>query len=169
VTTFNLRALKLRPGEAFREDVPLEVEALELGGERYAPIVPGPTAALRITRTTSGLVLELSFETALAGPCVRCLEDATVALPIRAREYHEPGAASEELQSPYVRDGRLDLSSWARDALALELPEQILCREECAGLCGGCGANLNAESCSCPPAEPDPRLAVLAALRDRLG
>ena len=37
----------------------------------------------------------------------------------------------------------LDLERWVRDALAEELPSQILCREDCRGLCVVCGANLN--------------------------
>ena len=35
--------------------------------------------------------------------------------------------------------------SWARDAVALALPEKILCRPDCAGLCPECGKNLNDE------------------------
>jgi DUF177 domain-containing protein len=169
MTTFTLRALKLRSGEAYRDELPVELTPLALGGQRYQPEPTEPQATLAITRTTSGLVLELSFETVLTGPCVRCLEDASVELGVRTREYHEPSATSEELRTPYLTDGRLDLSSWARDALAFELPEQILCSAECAGLCAGCGANLNVAACSCPPAEPDPRFAKLAELRQRLG
>jgi uncharacterized protein len=168
VTTFNLRALKLRPGEAFRDDLPVELDPLELGGQRYTPAPVEPAATLGITRTTSGMVLDLAFDAALQGPCVRCLEDASVEISVRAREYHEPGAKSEELRVPYLVDGRLDLSGWARDALALELPEQILCKESCAGLCAGCGADLNVEACTCQPAEPDSRFAPLAELRERM-
>lgn len=168
VTTFSLRSLRLRPGEAYRDVMTLELDPLELGGERYTPRPAAPDATLGIAKTTSGLVLDLAFETTLAGPCVRCLEPATVPIRVRAREYDEPGATSEELRCQYLADGRLDLSAWARDAVALELPEQILCRDECAGLCAGCGADLNAGPCTCPPAEPDPRLAALAELRDRL-
>ena len=43
------------------------------------------------------------------------------------------------------QDDKLDLSAWARDAIALELPEKILCKAECAGLCAVCGRDLNVE------------------------
>ncbi len=168
MTTFNLRTLKLRPGEGYRDTLPLELEPFELGGERYVLVPERQAAALSIARTSSGMVLELAFQADLAGPCFRCLDEAAVRLSVRAREYHEPGAASEELRTPYVDEGRLDLARWARDALALELPGKILCKEECTGLCAGCGANLNAGSCSCQPPAPDPRLSQLAELRDRL-
>jgi uncharacterized protein len=168
VTTFNLRALKLRPGEEFRDELAVALDPLELGGQQYVPMPHEPAAALTITRTTSGMVIELAFDTAVRGPCMRCLEDASVAIHVRAREYHEPGATSEELRIPYLVDGRLDLSAWARDALALELPEQILCKDSCAGLCAGCGANLNAEACTCEPAQAETPFAALAELRERL-
>ena len=37
----------------------------------------------------------------------------------------------------------LDVSQWAHDAVALALPDKILCRPDCAGLCPVCGRNLN--------------------------
>jgi uncharacterized protein len=49
----------------------------------------------------------------------------------------------EELHSPYLDAGLLDLAAWARDALVLAVPAQIVCREDCLGLCPVCGENLN--------------------------
>jgi uncharacterized protein len=169
MTSFDLRRTKLRPGEQFRTVVPVRLEPLAFGGERYAPVPVSPDATLTITRTAQGYVFELALEAALEGPCMRCLSEARVDVPIRGREYHEQGADTEELTTPYLEDGRLDLSAWARDTLSLALPEQVLCREECAGLCAGCGANLNEEPCSCGPVEPDRRWSKLAELKERLG
>jgi len=85
------------------------------------------------------------------------------------REYEATSPrGSEELATPYLEDDRLDLSAWARDAVALALPVQIVCREDCAGLCATCGADLNLGACACPPPEPGDRWAKLAELRDRL-
>ncbi len=36
-----------------------------------------------------------------------------------------------------------DLEPVLRDAVVLSLPMQPVCREDCAGLCAECGANLN--------------------------
>ena len=74
----------------------------------------------------------------------------------------------DELRSPYVADEKLDLSSWARDAIVLELPEKILCRADCAGLCPVCGKNLNDEPHQHEEDSSDPRWSVLESLRDRL-
>ena len=58
------------------------------------------------------------------------------------------------------------MSEWARDAVALALPDKILCRPDCAGLCGVCGKNLNDEPHAHEEQHGDPRWAALEALRD---
>ncbi len=90
-------------------------------------------------------------------------------LPITAREYQaEQPDGLEELMTPYLDDELLDLSAWAHDALVLNLPDKILCRADCAGLCPVCGADLNAGPHTHEETEPDPRWAELAKLRDAL-
>ena len=81
--------------------------------------------------------------------------------------YQATNPTSDELRSPYVADDKLDLSAWARDALALALPEKILCRPECAGLCPVCGKNLNEEPHEHAETVSDPRWAALEALRNQ--
>ncbi len=122
-----------------------------------------------ITKASTGSVFELRFEARLHGPCFRCLDDAVLDLPIDAREYQatSPGE-SDELRTPYVVDDRLDLGAWSRDAIALALPDKILCRADCAGLCPVCGKNLNIEPHTHEEEPVDSRWAALEELRDRL-
>lgn len=169
MTTFDLRSLKLRPGEQQRVRVPIALADLELGGQRYEADPPEPEAELAATRLNSGVLVELALDATQRGPCFRCLEPAAVEVRVRDRQYQATRPESDDQRSPYVEDDRVDLSAWAHDTVALALPEKILCREDCAGLCGGCGANLNVEACTCAPPEPDTRWAKLAELRDRLG
>jgi uncharacterized protein len=169
VTALNLRTLKLRSGEQFRDEREIQLQPLELGGQRYLPVPEKVPAELTITRASTGDVFELAFRVRLYGPCFRCLEDAVLDLPISAREYQATAPeGDEELRTPYLEDDKLDLSAWARDALALELPDKILCRPECAGLCPVCGKNLNDEPHDHGEPEPDSRWSALAQLRDRL-
>jgi uncharacterized protein len=169
VTIFNVRTVKLQPGEQFRDKKEVELEPLELGGQRYVPIPEAPEASLTLNRLISGLMLELELDVRLVGPCVRCLTDAGISLDVHAREYQatNPGEA-EELTSPYLVDNRLDLSAWARDAVALGLPDKILCRADCAGLCPECGRDLNVEPHEHEQQATDPRWGALAELKDRL-
>lgn len=169
MTTFNLRNVKLRPGKQYRDAVELELDPLELGGQRYVPVPERPEAVLTLTQTSSGLVLELELAVRVLGPCMRCLADAGLDVDVASREYQasSPGE-SEELTTPYLAQSRLDLSAWAHDAVALALPDKILCREGCAGLCPVCGRDLNREPHDHEGEEADPRWAALADLRDRL-
>jgi len=169
VKTFSLRTVKLRPGEEYRDEIELELEPFELGGQRYLPVPEKVPADLTISRASTGTVFELRFGIRLHGPCYRCLDDAALDLPISARDYQatHPGDA-EELTTAYVTDDRLDLAGWARDATALALPDKILCRPDCAGLCPVCGRNLNDEPHTHEEELTDPRWSGLAELRDRL-
>jgi uncharacterized protein len=169
VTVFSLRQVRLRPGEEYRDRQDVRLEPVRLGGQRYLPVPEEVPAELTISRASTGTVFELRFGARLHGPCQRCLEDAVVEQHHALREYEatSPGE-SDELRTPYLADDRLDLSAWARDAVVLALPEQILCRPDCAGLCPVCGKNLNLEPHTHADEEPDPRWAALAELRDRL-
>ena len=169
MTTFDLRQAKLRPGEEYRDEQEIALSPFELGGQRYLPVPENVSAELVINRGTSGTTFDLKFPVRLHGPCYRCLEDAVLDLSIHAREYQatSPGE-SDELRTPYVADNQLRLSDWARDAIAVELPEQILCREDCAGLCAVCGENLNENPHDHDEEQADPRWSVLEELRGKL-
>ena len=164
--SFDLGALRLTSGEGRHLDLTLSIEPFELGGETYAVVPDALPAHLDVSRTTgSGYALRLAFTASLSGPCMRCLQDASPEFIVNAREVSLPGEDGE-MESPYVEDGLLDLHAWARDALALTLPTQILCRADCAGLCAICGTNLNeAGEDHHHDTGPDPRWAKLSELR----
>ena len=169
MTVFNIRTARLQSGDQFRDVKEVDLEPLELGGQRYVPIPESPEAALTLTRLSSGLMLELAFGVRLVGPCVRCLGDAGLDVAVDDRQYQATDPEDdEELRTPYLQDDRLDLSAWARDAVALALPDQILCREDCAGLCAVCGRDLNTEPHEHEDEGGDERWAKLAELRDQL-
>lgn len=78
----------------------------------------------------------------------------------------EDGAevATEDLDLfPY--DGeKIDLEPLFREQFVLAVPYSPLCREDCKGLCGQCGTDLNSGTCTCE--KPiDPRLAALKGLK----
>ena len=164
--SFDLGALRLSSGEGRRLELNVAIDPFALAGETY-PVEPALVPVrLDISRTTGdGYALRLRFEATLVGPCMRCLEPAEPTYEVDAREVSQPGE-TDELDSPYVQGGVLDLRQWSRDAFALALPAKLLCRPDCAGLCPICGADLNAAG---PDhhheREPDPRWAKLSELR----
>jgi uncharacterized protein len=168
MTSLDLRRVRLRSGEQHRDTHQIALEPLIFGGQRYVPVPAEPEAELTIGRASTGTVFELRFGARLHGPCQRCLADAVVERELSLREYQATNPDDDDLRTPYVTGERLDLSAWARDALALALPEQILCRPDCAGLCPVCGGDLNLEPHEHAEETADPRWAPLEQLRERL-
>jgi len=166
MTTFDLRTLRVRSGDQARELVEIELEPLVLGGQTYKPRPNPVPAELRVTRASSGTVLELAFDVALEGPCFRCLQDAELAVQLRLREYEATKPETDDERTEYLADERIDLSAWAHDAIALALPDKILCGDDCAGLCPVCGKDLNLEPHEHVEERADPRWAALEALRE---
>jgi uncharacterized protein len=144
-----------------------EIEPFVLAGQRYEVTpVPAPIA-LTVSQASGATVLELRLRAHVSGPCMRCLGHAELDVDVSARELHDPTAdPADELRSDYVADGTLDVGAWVRDAVALALPEQILCRADCAGLCPECGKDLNVEPHEHAQLEIDPRWAALEELRE---
>lgn len=89
-------------------------------------------------------------------PCSRCLEE--VKTPV---DY----TFNEEVE--IVDDKVFELDNYILDCLYINEPSQILCKEDCKGLCPICGNNLNISECNCEAEEEeeiDPRLAALKQL-----
>ena len=142
-TIIDLARFSLSYGEGKRLDAPVRLEPLEMGGQTYVPTPASPTVRLDISRPSGGYAFRLRFPLHLEGPCMRCLDPATIDLEIDAREVDQHDTEDEELLSPYVVDSELDIGRWAHDSAVLAIPTQLLCRPDCAGLCPVCGESLN--------------------------
>lgn len=118
----------------------------------------------------------VSYDQTLA--CQRCLGSVTEPVDEEVELLllrHERGADEEERElgekdlGVVVVDGdEVDLQPILVEQIQLNVPMRPLCREECAGLCPTCGADLNQGRCDCVNETVDPRWAGLAVLRDRL-
>jgi uncharacterized protein len=162
----DLRGLDLRPGEVRRAVLDLPQPPLRMGGEEYLVDPPALRATLDLQGVPGGVYLKLRFQADVRGPCFRCLDDAAVHVSVNVTEYHEP-AGAEELRSEYVAGDELDADAWARDALVFALPQKILCRPDCAGICPRCGLRLeDGVEHRCGEEEADPRWEKLRSWRD---
>jgi uncharacterized protein len=165
-TLFDLRPLHLKPGDVRRERVAVEFPALTLAGQPYT-VEPNPVELrLEFQRSNDGLYLKLAFEAGLTGPCYRCLEPARCAIKVRASEYQAADPQGDDhLVSDYVDRDQVDIMAWATDELATAIPEQILCRPDCAGLCPRCGEPLvDGDGHDCGSDETDTRWDALREL-----
>lgn len=164
--TFDLGGLRLRAGDGRHLDLDVGLEPLELAGQVYRARPDQVPAQLDVSRTSGGgYALRLRFAAAIAGPCMRCLADASPAVSVDAREVEVPGGG-EELDSPYLDGDQLDLRAWAHDAFALAAPDQIVCGADCLGLCPVCAVPLrDAGPDHRHETGGDPRWAKLAELQ----
>jgi len=100
------------------------------------------------------------FHGALQTECRRCLAEVRTELDIDVNAAifsTDPETADHPDFYPLLeRASHIDIRDVAREELALAVPARLLlCREDCAGLCLTCGADLNAGPCGCSaPAEP---------------
>ncbi len=169
--TLDLRRIKLRVGDAIEREEPLELDPLTIGGQTFVFDLPCPVASITLTRATTGILSTLAFTATLRGPCMRCLEPATVDVRVERTEYEATDGQAEtddELENPYLENDILDVSAWARDAALLSLPDKILCVESCAGLCSSCGRPQSEGPCGCETPTGDSRWAKLEELRAEL-
>lgn len=133
------------------------------------------------------LILELSLDGGIETECSRCLARYRHALRERVRLVLEPAGLrrpsdpeaaralqrdgmclGEEGETGWYRGDEIDLSGFLREWVILGWPVQPLCREDCAGLCGRCGSDLNRGPCACPPLAPESPFAALQGLRERI-
>jgi DUF177 domain-containing protein len=97
---------------------------------------------------------------AFRGECRRCLTGVLdeVDVDVDAAVFStDPEAADDPDFYPLPeRANAVDVGAVVREELALAgSPHLLLCRDDCAGLCPKCGADLNAGPCVCrAPAEP---------------
>ncbi len=107
--------------------------------------------------------------------CTRCLEPIERPVSVEfesifvdaSRERLDADAEidSGELDESLVIGGQVELADVVREQIVLSLPEQVLCSDDCKGICDRCGANRNLLDCNCREDDFDPRWAALRDLK----
>jgi len=129
----------------------------------------------RLSLQGDNLRVKGSVSTDLSTFCTRCAEDMVYPLEgtvdIVLLKGPPPELPSEleinmqDAATEYYEGDEVDIAPLFKEAVALQVPIQTLCREDCQGLCPKCGRNLNNDSCDCEKDEGDPRLEVLRKLK----
>jgi len=130
----------------------------------------------RITATSAGFLLQATIAYEQTLTCTRCL--GRVVRPISGQldllievappatvDAEEKELADEDLGLLVLERPIFETRGLVGEQILLEVPMKVLCRDDCAGLCETCGADLNQGACRCTK-EPDPRWSALAKLKD---
>ena len=150
------------PGGGIEFNEELDFSDVDFGG--VYPAVR-PVSVVGAVRNIAGMLrLTADIDTELACVCDRCgtAFDKPYHVPVErmlATELEDED--NDEIL--LLDDGAFDLDELAWEAFILNMDTKTLCREDCKGLCSGCGANLNVEECRCKK-EIDPRWAALQNL-----
>ena len=107
-------------------------------------------------------------------PCHRCLESASYEVEPsfdlvvrRSREHRGTGGGEEDFLTLPFGQAQISLDQQIYENLVVNITMQIVCNDQCKGLCPSCGANLNREKCGCQT-DPNPRWDALKKLGENL-
>lgn len=157
-----------RGEERVREEVPPDHPMWEGTGVSLA----GPLAVDLAARSVGqGVFVRGSVRGRLRLPCRRCLEetehelDETVDFLFEELEEEDEDEVGGEVYALPARGDELDLTDAVREQVLLRVPQYVLCREECRGLCPRCGADLNQAPCGCGPEEEESPWAALKKIK----
>jgi uncharacterized protein len=143
---FDLHSLRFHDASEAWRTLPVDVAPFLYGGLEYHVPDDVVQAELTAARVGDNLTLTLLVDTHVLGPCQRCLADADIVVGDESIEYVSHGASEgDEEDEGYAVAHQVDLERWVRDLIAEALPQKLLCRDDCRGLCPVCGADLNAD------------------------
>lgn len=111
-------------------------------------------------------------KTVVNATCVRCLEDFPISVDeafravVRVAPPKEvtPDTGDDEFYLVPASEPVWDMSDVVRQMILLAIPDNPVCKDDCKGLCPGCGRNLNVEACVCSDKNPSGGLARLGDL-----
>ena len=162
--SINLRELIRTPGARLPFRHALSCERLDFPAVISYPEPPVGEGV--IANNADLLTLQGEIRARMQCVCDRCAKEfeRSVSVPLDVRLAAE--LEDEDDPDYFLLTGdELDIDDLLESAFILDMDPQMLCREDCKGLCPRCGANLNEGACGCK-AESDPRLAVLEQLLD---
>ena len=148
--------------ESSRFEGTLDMPLMVVGPDDYVFDAP-VTWFVDVTNTGSALLVEGRAQGSARCACSRCLEDVVCDFDGEIEGYFvmqagdvdfdedDDEAPGEDEFDVLPADHIIDLEPLIRAALMVEAPGMPLCREDCAGLCPVCGANLNEGDCGCGP------------------
>jgi len=95
-------------------------------------------------------------------PCDRCLTpvDTEISLDFE-KTVHIGRDEADDDEKNYLEGYSLDTDELLCNEILIGWPMKTLCKENCLGICGRCGANLNLGPCGCGDENPDPRMAAI--------
>ncbi|MBT0653934.1 YceD family protein [Geomobilimonas luticola] len=146
------------------------LHAMETAGE--CRFVKPLAVNLTVVREYDHIRVQGNVATSVGMGCSRCLGDTVhdvvsaftifysrdAGLP---QDEEEVELAEQDLISATYEGDEIDFSGEIAEQVLLAIPLKPLCREDCRGLCGICGADLNVTECGCDRQVINPKFSAL--------
>lgn len=119
---------------------------------------------------TDHVRLDLTVWYDIEAPCDRCTRPAheeveyDASFTLVGTNNHPLASSDAEDEVIAVSEDGGSLEDLVVSIVIASIPLQILCKDDCKGLCPQCGKDLNEGPCQCDEPEGDPRLAALKGL-----
>ena len=113
---------------------------------------------VKVTKQDNHLFVEGHLVMTLALACSRCTNDVDYAIdeffsPVFVRRKNSSARQTvleeDELDTTYFSEDEVDFAEVMHEQMALMIPVQPLCQQNCKGLCPQCGEDLNVQQCDC--------------------
>ena len=120
---------------------------------------------LRLEAVMEGVLVSGTVTASVRAECGRCLTPVADEVEVDVQELfgYDPDPEGDDV-SGTVEGDFINLEPVLHDAVMLGLPLNPVCRDDCAGLCAGCGEPLADLPAGHGHDDTDPRWAALASL-----
>lgn len=162
---FDLSDALTTEGKVINIDVNPVVDTISYQGNTYVKKQANPFKLIATNIGGDKVMLEGDAEFLLEGECDRCLSETqfTVSFHIEREIEDCKGVerSSDDENADVLTGNLLDTETLINNEIFMNLPDKVLCKPDCKGLCPKCGANLNERDCGCDTFVPDPRMAAI--------
>jgi len=158
----SLGELKSRELDIVYLDFEEKIDSIDIDGRRVKVTAPVKVEG-SIANTDEGMYLDCRIMTVIEDSCSRCLTNIQVEIDAQAQGFLVHEAEEEEAlegeEDVFLYEGEvLNFHNIIRDTIIINIPQKLLCSDECKGICPGCGVDLNVEECKCSKEQKDERL-----------
>lgn len=149
----NLTELVTVDGKEMDYQVPLDMTEFVCRAGKY-PVKTSEAVRIHAVHEKKRKIhLTVQYDLVLVIPCDRCLDDVDVKIADTFDVDADLSATAEERaealdEQIYITGNELDVDCLIQGEVLMNLPDKVLCSQECKGICRVCGTNLNRNTCS---------------------
>lgn len=161
----NLTDVFTSEGKADTKTVSLELTEFQCRSGRFQVVGKSPVQIRMSNLGVGKALITGNVSLTLQMLCDRCLTEVPVELKLDfSREVSSENRGDADLDEEnqdILEADWLNVEALINSEILMNLPEKVLCRPDCRGICRICGHNLNNGECGCDDFVPDPRMAAI--------